>query len=345
MERRSRGASAMEEYLERPPDINLWPQGRQECHRCGKRVRLYCPDCLILVGTPDGVETPTELRLPLQVDVVVTAEERRRSSGVHVAVMAPQSVRVVSFEGSGGDDLSSCSYRPESDFVVFPSAASVCWSELSEEDLARVRRVILIDSRWVNTGAVVGHPKLKGLRHVRIREPPAVSQFWRWHTEGEGHICTAEATYLVLKDFEEATGLVTRGGRLEDILFLFALMGSRIKAAYESDPSKLGKSCPSSEEAKQRRRVRLVQLDRLVKAKYKGLDALRERDGDEAAIEEFFRRRRGESVYDAASTTSASLAQQPVGDCTEQGEVAELREPSTTTEENRSGENSSDRIL
>ncbi|CAM9340445.1 unnamed protein product, partial [Ectocarpus sp. 8 AP-2014] len=90
MERRSRGASAMEEYLERPPDINLWPQGRQECHRCGKRVRLYCPDCLILVGTPDGVETPTELRLPLQVDVVVTAEERRRSSGVHVAVMAPQ---------------------------------------------------------------------------------------------------------------------------------------------------------------------------------------------------------------------------------------------------------------
>lgn len=44
----------------------------------------------------------------------------------------------------------------------------------------------------------------------------------------------------------------------------------------------------------QRRRARLVRLDRLVKAKYKGLDAVRERDGDEAAIEEFFRRRRGE---------------------------------------------------
>lgn len=37
------------------------------------------------------------------------------------------------------------------------------------------------------------------------------------------------ATYLVLKDFEEATGLVTQGGRLEDILFLFALVASRIK--------------------------------------------------------------------------------------------------------------------
>lgn len=37
------------------------------------------------------------------------------------------------------------------------------------------------------------------------------------------------ATYLVLKDFEEATGLATQGGRLEDILFLFALVHSRIK--------------------------------------------------------------------------------------------------------------------
>lgn len=31
-----------------------------------------------------------------------------------------------------------------------------------------------------------------------------------------------------------------------------------------------------------------------MKTRYKGLDAVREKDGDEAAIEEFFRRRRGE---------------------------------------------------
>lgn len=39
----------------------------------------------------------------------------------------------------------------------------------------------------------------------------------------------AAATYLVLKDFEEASGTLTEGGRLEDILFLFALVSSRIK--------------------------------------------------------------------------------------------------------------------
>ena len=36
------------------------------------------------------------------------------------------------------------------------------------------------------------HPQLKGLRHVRVRDPPTRSRFWRWHSEGEGCICTAE---------------------------------------------------------------------------------------------------------------------------------------------------------
>ena len=43
------------------------------------------------------------------------------------------------------------------------------------------------------------------------------------------HFSFLAATYLVLKDFEEATGLVTQGGRLEDILFLFALVSATIK--------------------------------------------------------------------------------------------------------------------
>lgn len=39
------------------------------------------------------------------------------------------------------------SYEAEHDLVVFPSEMSVCWSDLSEEELAAARRIILIDSR------------------------------------------------------------------------------------------------------------------------------------------------------------------------------------------------------
>eukprot|EP00904_Undaria_pinnatifida_P007019 jgi/Undpi1/3447/HiC_scaffold_16.g06819.m1 len=299
---------SLDEYLDNPPSCRLWPEARQECPQCRKRGRLYCAECLVFVGAPDGVDVPTGLQLPLEVDILVTAEERRRSSGVQIAVVAPQSVRMVPFEEAEGN---LPSYDPECDLVVFPSEGSVCWSDLPPEDLAAARRIILIDSRWANTGTVVRHPQLKGLRHVRVRNPPTRSRFWRWHAEGEGCICTAEATYLVLKEFEEASGVRTVGGRLEDILFLFALVSSRIQSAYETDPAKVGKALPASEEAKRRRRLRAVRLDRLVKAKYKGLDAYRDQLGEEAAVEEFYRRRRGASIYGGADTNEGPSDNRP----------------------------------
>lgn len=59
--------SSFDEYLDNPPSCRLWPEDRQECPQCGKRGRLYCSDCLVFVGTPDGVDVPTGLQLPLQV--------------------------------------------------------------------------------------------------------------------------------------------------------------------------------------------------------------------------------------------------------------------------------------
>lgn len=58
---------SLDAYLDNPPDIKLWPEARQNCALCGKRSRLYCSDCLVFVGTPSGVKTPTKLRLPLEV--------------------------------------------------------------------------------------------------------------------------------------------------------------------------------------------------------------------------------------------------------------------------------------
>lgn len=47
----------------------------------------------------------------------------------------------------------------------------------------------------------------------------------------------------------------------------------------------------------QRRRMRTVRLEKLVKPKYKGLDAVREAEGEAMAVEEFFRRRRRGGRY------------------------------------------------
>lgn len=51
----------------------------------------------------------------------------------------------------------------------------------------------------------------------------------------------------------------------------------------------------------QARRHRSVRLDRLVKAKYSGLEGVRERHGHDAAMEEFCLRRLGEARYGSAA--------------------------------------------
>lgn len=66
---REKEPSSLDAYLDSPPNIKLWPEARQCCVRCGKRSRLYCSDCLLFVGTPTGMKTPTELRLPLEASV------------------------------------------------------------------------------------------------------------------------------------------------------------------------------------------------------------------------------------------------------------------------------------
>ena len=43
----------------------------------------------------------------------------------------------------------------------------------------RLVTVIVVDSKWNNDGAVLGHPSLRGLRHVHLERPPSFSRIWR----------------------------------------------------------------------------------------------------------------------------------------------------------------------
>ncbi|CAM9221541.1 unnamed protein product [Discosporangium mesarthrocarpum] len=278
------GRSEFDAYLDNPPSCAGW-QDRQECPTCGFLRRYYCFQCFSIVGMPDTMEA-LNLILPLKVDIIITGKERKKSSGVQVGVMAPNSVQLVPFEGDIPD------YDPATTFVVFPSHESVCWDELKPEDLQSAKGLILVDSRWERTGPILNHPKLSGLRHIRIRHPPKQSRFWRWHLRGEGHICTAEATYFVLKEFEQASGLTTSGGRLEDILFMFAMMHDRIRVALKTDPTRAGKQEPMGETAKKEYRQRSVKtVDRLLKPKHVAIKDIRDLRGEEVALEAYFLQR------------------------------------------------------
>lgn len=58
-----------ERYLDNPPACTLWPEARQDCPMCSKKVRFYCPDCVNFVGKPDTVDIP-QMRLQLEVSSI-----------------------------------------------------------------------------------------------------------------------------------------------------------------------------------------------------------------------------------------------------------------------------------
>lgn len=40
-------------------------------------------------------------------------------------------------------------------------------------------------------------PVVRNLRKVKLRHPPVFSRFWRYHTEGVGHISTIEGKMTI----------------------------------------------------------------------------------------------------------------------------------------------------
>ena len=86
----------MDGYLRAKPwgDLALWK--RCQCPGCGAAHRFYCPNCRLLVGEPSGAQSFSADPLPLRVEVVLR-DDPSKATGVHAAVLAPESVTVRNF--------------------------------------------------------------------------------------------------------------------------------------------------------------------------------------------------------------------------------------------------------
>jgi len=187
-------AIELDAYLAAKPwgHPDLWP--RAPCSTCGVARRFYCPTCVALVGRPPLAAAPGAWAavdpLPLRVEVVLR-DDPTKATGVHAAVLAPGSVRVRRFPGdldrllksSGGHgsrhhERSSCDaststasgdggFPAGSTVVLFPSECAVSAAALPLAELAALRTVVVVDSKWQKTGGVLAHPALQHLRRVK----------------------------------------------------------------------------------------------------------------------------------------------------------------------------------
>lgn len=276
--------SAFRTYLENPPSTEGWQ--RTQCPTCLSMKIRYCQNCLRILGAPVGVEVP-RMSLPLKI-CVLFAEDRNKSSAVQAAVMSSD----VNLMEWPRDFTAPSSLSPEDTVVVYPSDDSITWGDMSLSELSAIRNLLLLDCKWQKGKSILNSPELKGLRRIRIANPPKSSSFWRWHYAGEGCISTIEAIYFMLLEYADAVEAATTNRPscpvegsdtgatlpLEHLLFMFAQQHAAIKTAFAQDPALAGKELPMTEKFKQNHRMLRLMPNKLKNGQ---VDETRE-NGDEA---------------------------------------------------------------
>ena len=224
---------------------------REACRGCGRRKRWYCARCRAWLPS---IAPPAALRLPFSLDVIVR-DDLESATGIHAAALASP-VQVVDFPAG----LVERRYDPETTYVLYPTADALTAAEVVDAhgpDQLSALTVLAIDSKWNNDGAILAHPSLRGLRHLRLRAPPSRSRIWRTHAKAiDGCVSTIEALYCLLREVHDELGRRAPPPReppppVEGLLLLFAM--TRLSVAADVADGELP---PFAEEAKAAARER-----------------------------------------------------------------------------------------
>eukprot|EP00897_Mesotaenium_endlicherianum_P010569 jgi/Mesen1/9540/ME000064S08884 len=178
-----------------PDDLQLSPtdsleacRGRNVCHVCGRSRQLFCYDCLEVLTERASVP---HLQLPASLHIILHRDERRSAcTGVHAALLAPASVALY----KQGAPLPT--FDPASTVLLFPSPQSV---PIDEVDTEAVKSVVVVESKWKGSQAILNDPALSRLPHVRLRSTQTA--FWRYTTRGitSDAVSTIEAIHATCR--------------------------------------------------------------------------------------------------------------------------------------------------
>ena len=136
------------------------------------------------------------------------------ATGIHAAALATPCV-IRHFPEEMKDASSACStYDPASTFILYPSTEACTADEVAASlENARQATIIVPDTKWNNDGAVLSHPSLRGIRHLKLRYPPAKSAIWRSNARATaGCVSTIEAIYCLAREWRQA---ISRHGALQ----------------------------------------------------------------------------------------------------------------------------------
>ena len=188
---------------------------RRKCVYCGKSSALYCAYCQYpFYCIDDDSDKWPNLTLPVHVDIIRHPKELVNvCSSVHACIVAPQFVQMYEFP--------TVPALSEEDgvYLLYPSEKAVFLDEV--DDLKKIKKIVVIESRWRGNTPIYQHEELRNLPHCKIRNRETL--YWRYQEKSKEYLATSEAIYYGVVDCWKAQNKNKEyDGRYDDLLLLFA---------------------------------------------------------------------------------------------------------------------------
>ncbi|XP_064401526.1 tRNA-uridine aminocarboxypropyltransferase 1-like isoform X2 [Halichondria panicea] len=222
--------------------------GRAECPECKRSRKFFCYTCYRLVGLSDPAVIP-RVRLPLKVDILKHPLERvGKSTAVHARVLAPDDVTMYIHPNIP-------TYTDTSKLLLlFPKKMALTTAEAaqmmrdssqlpgagSDQSGASVDpnpwsgldRLVVIDSTWNGTNAILKDERVKDLPCVKLSE--AETHFWRpQRRQDSKHLATIEAIYYFFREMNELINGRSYSGIYDNLLYFYAYQYGVVQQAQK----------------------------------------------------------------------------------------------------------------
>jgi len=146
-------------------------------------------------------DAPRALALPLELHIIRHyAEKLKKSTAVHAKVVAPKHVSIFTFpevpQYADEGATSTASFPAAGTLLLYPVEGAPSLKELaSAGQLKDVKRLVVVDSTWMQAHRILSSANLAKLRRVRIGSYSTL--FWRYQTgKPITHLATIEAIYF-----------------------------------------------------------------------------------------------------------------------------------------------------
>ncbi|CDW75755.1 UNKNOWN [Stylonychia lemnae] len=217
-------------------------KGRKDCPKCKCSRKYFCYDCYIPLN--DDLATVPRVDLPIEVTVYIyllelyfnrlrhPKEKISKSSIVASKIVAPEKVQIV-------HEMDISSLRDDDEdydsvVLLFPTDDAQEVIKMSEEELAKIKKVVIIDCTWNQTHHFLKQANVKKIKKIKIQTEKTV--FWRYQRISEANLATIEALYYFFRDYDvnkNCSGDYAKyDGKYDNLLYYYAFNYKLIQYEY-----------------------------------------------------------------------------------------------------------------